>query len=142
MPNLPTWKQIRRFCETDGWDEGRTARGAIPDHYRFTKRLPDGHILRTKAPHAPGGIQDPGTWNTIWKEQLALDCAEDFWDCLLTKSPVHRNVSQTQPAPPASQRLDYSLVRRLEAVLGMPAHEAVKLTHQEAIQLLQHHEER
>ncbi len=135
MPKLPTWRDIRRFCEIDGWEEKTTSRGGTPDHYRFRKRLPDGRNLTTKASHGSGGIEDPGLWARIWKDQLALEGEQDFWDCLASGCPIERDVSP-MATPPSADRLDYGLVRRLEAVLGVPPHEAVRLTREEAVRRL------
>ena len=39
---MPKWKDIKRFCEADGWECYKNT-----DHYYYRKRMPDGTIKRT-----------------------------------------------------------------------------------------------
>lgn len=68
----PTWKQVKKFCEKDGWDkrEGH--------HTFYRKRMPDGYLKRVKVSHGTGTIPK-GRWNHILKRQLEVS-EEDFWN--------------------------------------------------------------
>jgi len=95
----PRFSDLRRFCEIDGWEELKGARGKRGDHFRYRKALPDGRILRTKASHGGGEIGDPGLWRRIWREQLGLECEEQFWEALRAGEPVDHGAAE--PSPPA-----------------------------------------
>ena len=97
MPQ-PTWSDLRRFCEVDGWEQRGRTRGGIGDHFRYRKRLPDGRVLRTKASHGNGEIST-GLWHRILRDQLELDNEEQFWGVLRTGRPVARG--SAEPSPPA-----------------------------------------
>ncbi len=48
---MPTWKELRRFLEHDGWILTRET-----DHYFYAKELPDGQKLRTRVSKGNGEI--------------------------------------------------------------------------------------
>jgi hypothetical protein len=98
----PSYDDLRRFCELDGWEELSRVRGGTGDHRRYRKVLPDGTILRTKVSHGKGEIGDPGLWRRIWREQLGLASEEEFWRALREGRGVDRGgVSQSPPAGPS-----------------------------------------
>ena len=70
---LPTFKDLRLFCEHDTWKPKKKT-----DHYRYTKDLPDGRSLRTKASFGNAQIGDAGLFAAILREQLHVTEAE-FW---------------------------------------------------------------
>ena len=98
----PSYDDLRRFCELDGWEELSRVRGGTGDDRRYRKVLPDGTILRTKVSHGKGEIGDPGLWRRIWREQLGLASEEEFWRALRQGRGVDRGgVSQSPPAGPS-----------------------------------------
>ena len=99
----PSFDDLRRFCELDGWEELPRARGRTGDHRRYRKVLPDGTILRTKVSHGSGEIGDRGLWQRIWRDQLGLESEDAFWRALRESRPVDRG--DAPPAPPAGPTL-------------------------------------
>ena len=73
---LPTWNDLERFCEIDGWERREG------DHIRFRKQLPDGRILRTKVSRKGAATIARGLWTHIWRDQLALGSENEFWEAL------------------------------------------------------------
>jgi hypothetical protein len=63
---LPTWKELKRFCESDGW-----ALYKDTDHYFYRKIDLDGNIKRTKVSKNPGEIKKH-LWKEILKKQLQV----------------------------------------------------------------------
>jgi hypothetical protein len=61
---MPKWKELKRYCERDGWELYKDT-----DHYFYRKILEDGTILRTKVSKGSGEIP-PGRWRQILKRQL------------------------------------------------------------------------
>jgi len=61
---MPKWKELKRFCEKDGWELYKDT-----DHYYFRKHLDDGTLLRTKVSKGSGEIPKI-LWNEIRKRQL------------------------------------------------------------------------
>jgi hypothetical protein len=121
----PTFDDIRRFCEIDGWSKKESARGKTGDHDRYVKRLGDGSILRTKASHSKDEIGDPHLWHRIWKEQLGLQREEQFWAALRTSSSVKRDAEAPKGTP------DW-LIRRLIHQVGLTEEVALSLSPEEA----------
>jgi hypothetical protein len=125
----PRHSDLRRFCEIDGWEETTKGR-RNPDHSRYRKVLDDGRVLRTRASHGRGSIEDPGLWQRVWRDQLALSGEDEFWDALREKRPVDR----TSPAatPPSGPSKPGWLVNSLIFVAGIPAEEVEQLDAAEA----------
>ena len=48
---MPNWKELKRYCERDGWELYRET-----DHYFFRKVMPDGSLYRTKVSKGSGEI--------------------------------------------------------------------------------------
>ncbi len=46
---MPSWKDLKRFCEHDGWELYKQT-----DHYYFRKRDADGNIRLTKVSKTRG----------------------------------------------------------------------------------------
>lgn len=68
---MPKWKDLKRFCENDGWDLYKDT-----DHYYYRKVLPDGTVLRTKVSKGSKEI-DKNLWKAILKKQL-MTTQEEF----------------------------------------------------------------
>jgi hypothetical protein len=125
----PKFSDIRRFCQIDGWEEKKGASGKRGDHFRYRKVLEDGQILRTKASHSDDEIGDPSLWRRIWRDQLALESEDQFWEALESGKPVNRTRSVPAPAGPS---LPGWLVDSLIRKVGMSPEEVARLTEQEA----------
>lgn len=63
---MPRWKDLKRFCERDGWECYKTT-----DHYYFRKVLPNGDVLFTKVSMSSGEIS-PHLWRHIRTRQLRV----------------------------------------------------------------------
>lgn len=63
---MPTWKELKRFCERDGWDLYKDT-----DHYFFRKIDLEGNIKRTKISKNPGEIKGY-LWKEILKKQIQV----------------------------------------------------------------------
>jgi hypothetical protein len=92
----PTFRDLKRFCENDGWDPRKKT-----DHWRYTKTLPDGRTLRTKISFGLGEIHDPGLFAAILREQLDVSEA-DFWRVVREGGPARRTPRAAAPAAMAS----------------------------------------
>jgi len=64
---MPTWKELKRFCERDGWESYKT--GA--DHFYYRKRDEDGSVRRVKISMGTGEIHSH-LWREILKKQLGV----------------------------------------------------------------------
>lgn len=63
---MPSWRELKRFCERDGWDLYKDT-----DHYFYRKIDKDGNIKRTKVSRGTGEIKGH-LWNEILKKQLQV----------------------------------------------------------------------
>jgi hypothetical protein len=107
----PRFRDLRRFCELDGWEELAGALGGTGDHRRYRKVLPDGTILRTTVSHGSGRIEHPGLWQRIWRDQLGLESEDEFWAVLRTRKAAPRGAPA--PAPPAGPTIPAWIVAGL-----------------------------
>ena len=63
---MPSWKELKRFCERDGWELYKNT-----DHYFYRKIGEDGNIRRTKVSRGNGKIKGH-LWKEILKKQLQV----------------------------------------------------------------------
>ena len=63
---MPRWKELKRFCERDGWELYKDT-----DHYFYRKIDKDGNIRRTKISKGSGEIGH-SLWKIILKKQLEV----------------------------------------------------------------------
>lgn len=63
---MPTTKELKRFCENDGWELYKTT-----DHYYYRKKLADGSILLTKVSMGTKEISKT-LFERILKKQLGV----------------------------------------------------------------------
>ena len=63
---MPKWKELKRFCEHDGWTLYKDT-----DHYFYKKVMPDGTLKLTKVSKGSGEIH-PHLWQAILKNQLGV----------------------------------------------------------------------
>lgn len=129
MP-IPEKKDLRRFCELDGWEE---TEATSPDHYRYRKRLPDGKVLRTKVSHGRGPIvRNAALWTNVWRHQLGLKSEDEFWAVLNTRKPASRG----EPASAALQpQMDAWLFEALVLTYGVYEDKVRAMSADEALQL-------
>ena len=64
---MPSWKELRRFCENDGWELYKDT-----DHFYYRKIDNDGSIRRTKVSKGSGEIKYH-LWKEILKKQLRVN---------------------------------------------------------------------
>ena len=63
---MPSWKELKRFCERDGWELYKQT-----DHYFFRKEKENGELKRTKV--SKGSHEIPKKlWKEILKRQLMV----------------------------------------------------------------------
>ncbi|HQQ44357.1 MAG TPA: type II toxin-antitoxin system HicA family toxin [Bacillota bacterium] len=63
---MPSWKELKRFCENDGWELYKTT-----DHYFYRKIDALGNIRRTKVSMGSGEIEK-NLFRIILKRQLGV----------------------------------------------------------------------
>jgi hypothetical protein len=63
---MPSWRELRRFCERDGWELLRET-----DHYFYQKRNNDGTKRYTRVSKGSGEIGH-GLWKRILTQQLQV----------------------------------------------------------------------
>ncbi len=133
----PTWDDIRRFCEVDGWTPTQLTRERKRrDHDRFQKALGDGRILRTRSSHGRAEIGDPALFTRILRHQLAVT-AEEFWDAVDNRIPPQRSqedATRSEEASPA-HRLEDWLAVQLAITVGLSDAEIGQLTQEAGMQI-------
>lgn len=63
---MPSWKELKRFCERDGWELYK-----ITDHSYYRKVDENGNIRHTKVSNGTGQIYGY-LWDEILKKQLQV----------------------------------------------------------------------
>jgi hypothetical protein len=68
---MPSWRDLKRFCERDGWELYKTT-----DHWFYRKSMPDGTLKRTKISRGTGEIK-----GHLWKEIIhkQLQVSEEYF---------------------------------------------------------------
>ena len=126
----PTHRDLKKFCDNDRWDPKKRT-----DHWRYTKRLPDGRTLRTKISFGSGEVGDPGLFSAILREQLQVS-EEEFWRVVREGGPARREELPVV-APAAPPLLSAATVLHLRK-LGVSLEQVRKLRSQaEAAELLE-----
>lgn len=133
MP-VPDKKDLRRFCELDGWER---TEARSPDHDRYRKTLGNGEILRTRVSRGRGpACDDPALWSRIWRYQLALESEADFWEVLHTRRPASRGAPAVAPKQPG---MPAWLFEFLLNVIGLSEDDVLDMTEDEAMQRYMRH---
>lgn len=72
---MPRWKELKRFCEHDGWELYKDT-----DHYFYRKTDDDGTIRMTKVSKGSGEIK-----GTMWKEILRkqLQVSQEYFNRMI-----------------------------------------------------------
>jgi hypothetical protein len=69
---MPSWKDLKRFCERDGWELYKAT-----DHWYYRKFMPDGTLKRAKVSMGTGEIKGH-LWKEILKKQLQV--SEEYFN--------------------------------------------------------------
>jgi hypothetical protein len=124
----PTWGQLRRFCERQGF------RPSTTDHDFYDKVLADGSTAGTKISFGIAETEPVPSplWPRIWRRQLRLRSENDFWRGLEGGSVDHA----IPPAVEPSQPLPEYLVRHLRDDRHWPEDQIASASREEAQRLL------
>ena len=137
MSGAASRRQHKQFCDFEGWQEVRNARGQkVGHHLTYELVLQDGRVLRTRVSRpANNDTYGPSLWSAILRDQL--DVTEHaFWDCVDERVLPPRPA--VTPATPA-RGLPASLVHQLLHTLGLSDAEAAVLTKEQAVALMAEH---
>ena len=123
----PTWAQLRRFCEQQGFRRSTT------DYTFYDKVLPDSSTAGTKLSFAVTDTESvpSSLWPRIWKRQLRPRSEDAFWrglEGLAVEYDIPQTPEQPQPLPdflPRHLRDDRHLSE--EAIATMSRDEAQRL---------------
>ena len=63
---MPSWRDLKRFCEHDGWELYKQT-----NHYYYRKRMRDGTLKRTRVSLGTGEIPRR-VWSIILNKQLQV----------------------------------------------------------------------
>jgi hypothetical protein len=126
-----------RFCQVEGWDEVRNARGTpVGHHLTYELTLPDGRMLRTRVSRpADNTTYGPSLWKTILTDQLDVTEAE-FWACVSDRKVPQRG-QPTDETP--AHALPAGLVHQLIHAAGIPEAEVATMTLQRALEVMNEH---
>jgi hypothetical protein len=130
----PTRQDHRTFCETEGWELVRDARGRASGHHAHTYELQlyDGKILRTRISDPPdGSTYGKSIWSHILHDQLNVD-EQAFWACVRDGVKPERGEPEVPP-----EALPADLVHLLITRLGLSAAEFALMSREEAIAKMQ-----
>jgi hypothetical protein len=134
---LPTFAQLRKFVEVEGWDDkDELSSKRTGDHHRYVMTTPTGERLMTRVSHGVGQIADRDLFAHILRDQLQVTEAQ-FWDA------VENGVRPERPKPPGPDRaggpsIDAKLAKNLLTKVGMTQPELIGLTQPEAVAIWQH----
>jgi hypothetical protein len=131
-----TRRDHEAFCRREGWDVVRNARGGTGSHHlTFELGLPSGEILRTRISHPVNRTTyGPSIWSHILGTQLQVDEAQ-FWACVDDKVIPHRIGAPKAP----EQAIPAAVVFQLINAVGIPEHEVMLMTREQAIARLNDH---
>jgi hypothetical protein len=129
----PTREDHERFCQLEGWQRVRDAKGRTGTHHvTYELVLWDGQVLRTRISHPPDRtVYGASIWSHILRDQLKVD-QETFWACVQDGTRPDRGA----PAPP-SEALPADLVHLLLTRVGLTEDDVRRLSRPEAIARLQ-----
>jgi hypothetical protein len=136
-PNAPTWGEMEKFLQADGWTRLPAASrgGSGQRHIFFEKLLDGGELLQTHISHSRRGGPSPGRFGVILREQIKVSRAE-FRQALSSGEPVAR------PAPvEIEQHVEHEawVIAVLAGELHMTAEQIEGLDVEQARQLVLDH---
>lgn len=125
----PTRTAHETFCQVEGWEPVRDARGSTGTHHvTYELRLYDGRILRTRISHpVDRSTYGQSMWSHILRDQLAVDPAT-FWACVQERTKPDRGA----PAQPPGA-LPADLVQMLLTRVGLSETEVAGMSKDDAI---------
>ena len=131
----PTRADHDRFCQIEGWQRVRDARGRKGTHHiTYELELPDGQVLRTRVSHPPDRTDyGRSLFAHILRDQLGV--SEDaFWACVKAGEPPDRGrVIERADSIPAE------VVRLLIARVGLTESAIAAMSRAEAVERLNRH---
>lgn len=131
---LPTFQELIRFVEVEGWeDKDKKAGKKKGDHHRYVFTTPTGERLYTRISHGRGQIHNPNLFEHILRDQLGIDGIQ-FW------AVVDDGVKPVRQSPTSMQMsgaLDAKLVRNLITKVKINPIQLEAMTQQEAVSLWQ-----
>ena len=129
----PTREDHERFCQVEGWQRVRDAKGRTGTHHvTYELALWDGQVLRTRISHPPDRtVYGAGIWSHILRDQLKVD-QDAFWAC--ARDGIRPDRGAAVPAPEA---LPADLVHLLLTRVGLTEDEVRSLSKPDAIARLQ-----
>jgi hypothetical protein len=125
----------QKFCDTEGWQAVRNARGqGVGHHITYELALLDGQILRTRISR-PANTEryGPALWAAILGPQQFDVTEDEFWLC------VDKGVTPHRPGEVAAlprEALPADLVYQLLHKVKLTEPEVAALTRQQAIDLM------
>lgn len=129
---LPTFRELLRFIEVDGWEDKDKKSGKRKgDHHRYVFTTPSGERLYTKVSHGSGEVYSQELFTRILRDQLFTD-AEQFW------AAVDNGVKPKRPMPTPTQPrsgIDLKLAKNLIGKVGMSSTELADLSQEEAVKI-------
>jgi hypothetical protein len=129
----PTRADDEKFCQAEGWQPVRDARGRTGTHHvTYELVLHHGRILRTRISHpADRSNYGQNIWIHILRDQLDVDQAT-FWACVRDGIKPNRGAPESHPGA-----LPADLVNLLLKRVGLSEAEVAAMTRAEAIARMQ-----
>ncbi len=129
----PTRADHEKFCQAEGWQPVREARGRTGTHHvTYELVLHHGRILRTRISHPADRINyGQNIWSHILRDQLDVDQAT-FWACVRDGIKPNRGAPESHPGA-----LPADLVNLLLKRVGLSEAEVAAMTRAEAIARMQ-----
>ena len=128
---LPTFKELRRFVEVEGWTDKDVRSGKKKgDHHRYVFTTPTGDRLYTRASHGRGQPQDADLFRHLLRDQLAID-EEQFWAAVDQGKAPTRTTPTTQQSGPG---IDAKLARNLLTKVGVSPVDLSQMTQSDAVE--------
>jgi hypothetical protein len=126
----PTRADHAAFCQAEGWQLVRDARGrSVAHHVTYELHLSDGRVLRTRISRPPNRTTyGAGIWRAILRDQLCVSEAE-FWACVKDGEVPERSVVR----PVAETAIPAQVVHTLIHQVGIPEAEVAAMGRDEAI---------
>ncbi len=133
---IGTRDEHERFCEVEGWDQVRSARGRLTGHHAtYELALPDGRILRTRISRPiDATVYGVSLWDHILKDQLSVT-EDEFWACAKDGRRPERSPAPAEP----ENALPLGLVVALKRELGLSEDELKTITKDDAVARLNDH---
>lgn len=127
---LPTYRELRRFVECEGWTDRDQAGGRkTGDHHRYVFTTPTGERLYTRISHGRGRYGDADLFQHVLRDQLHVTEGQ-FWDA------VDHGVKPDRPVPravPDAPAMDAKLARNLLTKARLSPADLVGMTQEQAV---------